>query len=263
MTEIEMRPDLSQAMTRGLNNQYHNNNIEYGLFRKPDFYVYIYSISGKTFEVRRPPQIPLLVLNACPEDKEYVKVAQIGDPFMQTDRNVDTGAVISHKHPATQIAQDILCPDARDMDSALPPDSQTVDLRQQGVFWSLNSPPTAEEVNKARKRLETYYRKRLERNVALEYTNPKELAERLGEDDHLAADYFGEEYSWHKQRVRKVTTAAKVPCSVCGNDIKPGVAFHKDSEGEYCILDWKRAYEAGRVTKKQVPDTHRWAGFVE
>src|ERR1700692_4928071 len=125
MTDIEMRPDLSRAMTRGLNDQYHNNNIEYGLFRTPDFYVYLYSISSKEFVVRRPPQIPMLTLKACPADKEYIEVAKFGDPFLQTDRNVDTGAVIAHKHPAKQIAQDIVCPEAADMDSAIRPDANT------------------------------------------------------------------------------------------------------------------------------------------
>lgn len=262
MTEIEMRPDVSEKMTRALNNQYHNNNIEYGLFRTPDFHVYIYSVSAKTFEVRRPPQIPLLILKACPPGVDYIEVAKIPDPFVQSDRHPDNGTVIGHKHPARQIAQDIVCPAAADMDSALPPDAYTVDLRDQGVFWSMNNPPLESEWNKATKRLETYYRKRLERNVALEYSNPKELAERIGEDDHLAADFFGEEYSWHKARVRKVTPAAKVACPVCGDDIKAGVAFHRDSEGEYCILDWKRAYDAGRVTKKQVPEDKRWEGFT-
>lgn len=259
MSEIEMRPDVSRKMTQALNDTYNNNNIEYGLFRQPDFYVYIYSVSRKSFEVRRPPQIPLLVLKACPADQEYVEVAKIEDPFKQTDRNVDTGRVITHSHPGKQIAQDIVCPDAVNMDSALPPGANTVDLRAQGVFWSLNNPPTEQEVAAAHKRVETYYLSLLERATALEYTNPKELQERLNEDYHLAADYFDEEYSWHKKRVKKVAAVKLVPCSVCGEDIKPGVAFHKDDAGDYCILDWKRAYEAGRVTLKQVPENKRWA----
>jgi len=263
MADIEMRPDLSSAMTRGQNDKYHNNNIEYGLFRKPDFFVYIYSISSKEFVVRRPPQVPMLIIKPCPADKDYIEVAKFADPFMQTDRNVDTGSVIAHKHPATQIVQDIVCPDAADMDSALAVGTMSsgTDLRAQGIFWSLNNPPTAAEVAKARGRLEKYYRSLLERATALEYTNPKELTERLNEDYHLAADYFGEEYSWHKQRVRKVVAATKVPCPICGDDIRPGVAFHRDREGDYCILDWKKAYEAGRVTKKQVPEDKQWEGF--
>jgi hypothetical protein len=263
MSDVTYNPDLSQSATQGLNNANLNNNIDPGIFRKPDLFVYIYSTSQKEFQVARPPHIPRLILKACPADQDYILAAKLAHPFEQSDRDVDTGEVRMRFHDARKIAQDILCPDAPDMDAAISPSSTSSgnDLRIYGLFWSLNNPPTAEEIKKANGRREKYYRMLLERATSLEYTNPKELAERLNEDYHLAADYFGEEYSWHKQRVRKVVTVPKVPCSVCGEDIKPGVAFHKDSEGEYCILDWKRAYEAGRVTKKQVPESKRWEGF--
>jgi len=261
MSEITIRPDLSTAYTQGLNNSYLNNHIDPGAFRKPEFTVWIYSISSKEFERRLPPHVPRLTLKACPPTHEYVLVAKLSHPFEQADRDVDSGEVRIRFHDARKVAQDIVCPDAPDMDSPISLESRSsgTDLRSQGIFWSLNNPPTAEEIKKARGRVEGYYRSLLERATALEYSNPKELAERLNEDYHLAADYFGEEYSWHKVRVKKA--ASKVPCSVCGEDIKAGVAFHKDEQGDYCILDWQRAYEAGRVTLKQVPENKRWADF--
>lgn len=266
MSDIEMRPDVSQKMTQAINNKYHNNNISYGLFQKPEFFVFIYSVSNKTFEIRRPPQIPLLVLKACPADKDYIQVAKLADPFLQTDRNVDTGMVVTFSHPAAQIAQDIVCPDAPNMDAAVSPGSASsgTDLRAQGIFWSLNNPPTPEEVAKANKRVETYYLDLLERAKVLEYQNPKELMERINEDYHLAADYAAAnfegdwDFSWHRTKVRKVKSTGKVDCPYCGEQIKPGVAFHKGEDGDLCILDWKRAYEAGKVTLKQVPDEKRW-----
>jgi hypothetical protein len=263
MSDITMRPDLSKPMTQGLNNSYLNNNIDPGAFRKPDYFVYIYSVSQKEHIRRIPPMIPQLVLKACPADQDYIQVARLAEPYEQADRDVDTGEVRMRFHNAMKIAQDIVCPDAPDIDSpvAVGTMSSGTDYRAQGFFWSLNNPPLEWEVKKAHKRVETYYRGRLERNVALEYTNPKELAERLCEDDHLAADYFGEEYSWHKQRVRKVNAPAKIECSFCGDEIKPGVAFHKGDDGELCILDWRRAHAAGKVTKKQVPEDKRWEGF--
>jgi len=263
MPDIEMRPDLSQAMTQSLNNKTLNNNIDPGAFRKPDFHVYIYNVANRPFERRLPPQIPLLNLKACPEGKKYVEVLRLSHPFEQADRNIDTGEVLMRYHDARKIAQDIVCCGAANMDAACPEAiASGVDYRAKGLFWSLNNPPTDEEVKKANKRVEDFFRARLERNVALEYSNPKELQDRLGEDDHLAADYFGEEYSWHKQRVKKVTAAPKVECPYCGDQIKPGVAFHKGEDGELCILDWKRAYEAGKVTLKQVPEAKQWEGYV-
>lgn len=241
----------SKAATQSINNSLLVNNFDPGAFREPKFFVYIYSVSPKAFEVRRPPMIPLLNFKACPEGQDYVLVAKMPDLFEQNDRDIDSGEIRIRSHNGTKVALDMLCPYAVDMDSALPPNTYTVDLRAQGVFLSATNPPSAEDVSKARKRLEKYYRGLLEKATALEYTNPKELSETLNEDYHLAADYFGEEYSWHRKRVKK---ASKVPCPNCGDDIKAGVAFHKDSDGEYCILDWKRAFEAGRVSKKQYDD---------
>jgi hypothetical protein len=146
------------------------------------------------------------------------------------------------------------------MDSALPPDSYAIgtDLRAQGVFWTRNNPPTEAEVAKAHKRIEKYYRGLLEKATALEYSNPKELAERLqNEDYHLAADYFGEEFSWHKKRVKKVAPVVKSECPNCGNEIKRGIAFHFDPDTGLCVLDWKRAYEAGKVKLEDVPESKR------
>lgn len=256
MNDITMRPDLSKPMTQGLNNSYLNNNVAPGSFRKPDYFVYIYNVSSREYERCLPPMIPRLTLKACPADQEYVLCTKLAEPYEQADRDVDTGEVRMRFHNAQKVAQDIVCPDAATMDAAISPDSRSsgMDYRNKGVFWSLHNPPLAEEVAKANKRVETYFRGRLERNVALEYTNPKELAERICEDDHLAADYFGEEYSWHKQRVRKVTAPAKAECPYCGDPIKPGVAFHKAEDGELCILDWSRAFAAGKVTKKQYED---------
>lgn len=255
--EITMRPDVSEKMTQALNETMLNNNIDPGAFRTPKYFVYLYSISQEEFERRMPPHLPRLTLKACPPDVEYVQVAKLAEPFEQADRDIDTGEVRIRFHNAQKVAQDIVCPDAPNMDAAVPPEvmSSGTDLRAKGLFWSLNNPPTAEEVKKARTRLENYYRSLLERATALEYTNPKELLERLNKDYHLAADYFGEEYTWHKQRVKKV---GKVECPYCGDPIKAGVAFHKGSDGDLCILDWKRAYEAGKVTLKQVPDDKRW-----
>ena len=263
MQDITMRPDLAEKFTRGLNDRALNNNIDPGAFRKPDYYVYIYSIASKKLERRIPPMIPCLILKACPADQDYIEVAKLEHPYQQADRDVDNGEVRIRFHDARKVAQDIVCPDAVDMDSAISVESTSSgnDYRAQGVFWSLNNPPTAEEVKKARQRVEKYYRALLERAQTLEYTNPKELNERLNEDYHLAADYFGEEYSWHKIRTRKAPTAAKVECPFCGESIKSGVAFHKGEDGDLCILDWKRAYEAGKVTLKQIPEVKRWEGF--
>jgi hypothetical protein len=126
------------------------------------------------------------------------------------------------------------------------------DYGKLGVFWSLNDPPTDEEVAKAIRRKETFYRKRLDQARALEASDPKSLYAFLTPTDHVAADYFGEEFTWHKVSVRPVS------CPNCGESIKAVAAYHRNVDGVICVIDWKRTVEAGVKKMKDVPESKRW-----
>ncbi len=129
---------------------------------------------------------------------------------------------------------------------------------QQGLFWSKNDPPTEQELKEAELRLEKFYRGLLEKATATETAAPNQLPDLINDHYRLAADYFGEEYSWHKKRIVKKSETAKEQCPNCGGEIKTGVAFHFDPESGICVIDWKRAYNAGKVKKEDVPDDFQW-----
>lgn len=230
-----------------------------GAFRKPDYQVYLYSVSKKKFEIKIPPHVPLTVLKACPEDQEYVLVHTLSHPVQQVDKDIDTGEPRMRYHDAMKVAQDIVCPNAPDMDGAIAPDAYAIntDLRAQGVFYSRNNPPTEAEVKKAHQRLEKHYRGLIEKASALEYSNPKELAEFINEDCRLAADYFDESPTWYKKPTKKKVEAAKGECPNCGESIKSGLAYHF-VEGVACVIDWKRAVAAGVKMKADVPEGQEW-----
>jgi hypothetical protein len=255
--EITHRPDLSAAQTASANRSV---NGFYGTISEPKYFVHIYNIAPKEFPISRT-LFPRFTARACPAGERYIKVTSIRHPFPELDHESDdTSQIRIREHIAERVAQDICNPENTTLDQNLiVQNSFNIDgnLNLQGLFWSRNNPPTEAELKDAEKRLETYYRGLLSMATALERTNEKELYERKTPDWHDAADYFGVETSWHQKQTRKVEVA-KHSCPNCGDDIKAGAAFHRDSEGDLCILDWQRAYEAGRVTKEQVPESKIW-----
>jgi hypothetical protein len=127
-------------------------------------------------------------------------------------------------------------------------------LTRQGVFASMNAEPTEEELTKAEKRREAYYRFRLAEADGLERSNPRGLQHILMEDHKMAAEFFGVETNWHR------IPSAKVDCPNCGQKIPANVAFHYDN-GRICVLDWEKSWLAGAVKKDDVPEPKRWDGF--
>jgi len=246
----------SAALAGSENSKNFSSHVDPNLLRKPEYFVYLYSVSGREFTVELPPHIRRLIIRACPAGQPWTLVTKLAHPFQQPD-NDDNGNLIARSHDARRVAMDICNPSNTSLDQDLRLDPKFVlaygnNLTQQGVFWSLNYPPTEEEVKKAVARKETYYRGLLEKARTLELANPKELEFELNMDYHMAADYFGVETNWHKRVERPAF------CPNCGEGIKTGVAFHKHPDGFLCVIDWKRTVEAGVKSKDDVPDHLRW-----
>lgn len=227
-----------------------NGAFDANLYRKPDYYVYLYTISEREFVIAQPPLVPRLIVPACPKDKKYFMFARVPHPFNQVDREAAIGDFIVRGHVAEQVAMSLVNPNNLSLDQdAVPPEKSVlgfgVDLNAQGVFWSKNNPPTDAEVKAANLRRERYYRGILERARALQIANPKELEFSITQDWHMAAEYFGVETPWHSKMVRAVD------CPNCGETVKPGQAYHQNSMGIICIIDPVRAKAAG----VKVPET--------
>jgi len=214
--------------------------------RKPDYFVYIFTVSKRAFLIRQPTLFPRLSVPACSSDEHYKLVAKIPHPFQELDiTDGGAGQIINRGHDARQVAMSLVNPNnlTLDQDAAVAPGSVTGignNLSVQGVFWTLNEVPTEEELVKAEKRREVYYRSLLNKARALEVSNPKGLEDELNQDYRMAADYFGEEFSWHKRHTARAT------CPNCGESITPGIAYHKNKELDMlCIIDRARAEAAG------------------
>jgi len=248
------------------------NEREYGpdyvdplQFRRPESYVYVWSVvdqrpAGSKLHRRFPPLLAHLEIPELNPDEgaKYKLVIRLSNPMNQFCMR-ENGERYIDSHDARRLAQDICNPDNLTLNQDIKLDPSRIysignDYGRLGVFWSLAPKPTDEELRKAIARKEEYYRARLMEARKLEMTNPKALFEYLGIIDHVAADYFQEEYTWHRTPQRPVF------CPNCGETIKPGAAFHSSPAlgGLLCIIDWKKAIVAGVKRHEDVPEEARW-----
>lgn len=261
----------SRDMMQGEADKYTSPFLDPNVYRQPDYFVYVYSVvdprpDGHKLVRHLPPLIPRLEIRECPENDKWVLVTTIPHPINQQEVNVNNGERTATFHRAERAAMDIVNPsnrsldqDAKDQIGALSAIGDN--YGNLGVFWSRNYPPTEAEVKKAVARKEAFYRARAQQADNLQVSNPKALQEWLTPTDHVAADYlnkhFGMAFVWHQTPQRLVS------CPNCGEHIKSlDLAFHPSAAfgGKACILDWKKAVDAGVVTKADVPESKRWWG---
>ena len=266
ITGLSIREDFSfnersQAMSAAENQRFISPFLDPELTRKPEYLVYVYSVVDPRPEqyhlVRNiPPLIRNLRINELKPGERFTLVTTLAHPVNQPD--VDTNDQrINRAHNAQKVAQSIVNPEnvTLNQDAHIAPDKSFTegnDYGKLGVFWSLNNPPTDEELNKAIRRKEAFYRMRLDQACALEASDPKSLYAFLTPTDHVAADYFGEEFSWHKVSQRSAT------CPNCGETMRAGAAYHRNVDGILCVIDWKRCVEAGVKKRADVPEEKRW-----
>ncbi len=242
---------LSDSMTKGNNRSFNFNLQDYLYSRKPDYWVYLYNISEQSFDVFRPPLFANVHIPGRKRGEEYATAARLPSPLLAPQGSVDSDELSTNLMDTRRVAMDMVNPDnlSLDQDTVIAkPSNIGNNLSVKGVFWSLNNPPTEEELKAATRRMENYYNKVLEKMKALETSNPKELLEHLGPEAHTAADYFGIETSWHGKRSRPMD------CPQCGDRVKAGIAFHRTEEGAICVLDWVRTVKAGVKTRAQAFD---------
>ena len=226
--------------------------------RKPDYLIYVYTISKRRFEVRRPPSFPSIVFEPCGEDEEYrlakVFPSPVNESVWMEDRTFMVGV------DGDFFVRGVLNPGGvwgERKDSAVNAqtawyDGGTADLTRRGLFMSHSMPPKPEELQACRTRMEAHFRSLLQNGDELDRNNRRR---EIGPEHHAAAEYFSYKANWH------YTQTAPTPCPNCGELVRPGLAYHMNAMNQACILDWKRAVAAGVKKAEEVPANQRWEGL--
>ena len=263
---VTARPDLSMAQNRAHNIDFNFNANEYLLSRPQDFWVYIFSISERTYDIYRPPVIKQMVLIGKAPKAKYALCARFPHPMNVPDASVDSSELGIKQMDARRFCQDICNPDniGFDQNSVInAPTSIGNDLNAKGVFWVTEKECTfAEEDTKhlypipptrlledAKRRMEKYYRSLTEKATTVHSSKPSDLADFLTPEHFAAAEYleenFGMRFPWHQKMSRLEE------CALCGEHTKVGVAFHRMEDGGICVRDWAKAVKAGARTRAQ------------
>jgi len=226
--------------------------------RKPDYWVHVYNISHREFHVTRPPHCPNIRIPACPDDEPYILAIKFPNITHLKDIRAESGETDLIPQYGERMAMDIINPSNLGVDMwAQPPadqawlDGGSDDLSRRGVFWTINNPPTREELTKAKQRMEQHYHALIERANQISQ-DPQAPKNEISPEMHKAADYFQISPGWHSH------LATPEFCENCGEQIRPGVAFHMNqSIGMLCIRSWEKAVNAGVKKLEDVPASHR------
>lgn len=226
--------------------------LDANIRRKPEYYVYIYNVSTMEQRVARPWAHPELIIPACEPDQPYSQPAVLPDIVQDRIDRIGSWDIGIRGVDGKFLAQDALHPDLmggdwksyRRIGSANAANLGT-DLYALGCWWSLNNPPTEEEVDTARERLADTYRREIQAANALQMQGK---AEEITPMMHRAADFFDLQLSWHTE------LAAKQVCPGCGEKVAVGMVRHMPKDKCGYVFDWNRAIRAGMATKKEADE---------
>lgn len=254
--ELTQHVGQSAAMAHNLVPKLVDFRQDPNLNRAPDYELHVFNISRRSYQVRRPPNFPLVTFAACPPDKPYIEVARVPNIVNSRWVDSDSGEVRSRGEMGERFVTDLLNPSNVGIDiwgdvvaelSWI--DGGSDDLTRRGVFWTRNAVPTAEELARSKEKMEKHYKALLLQADELVRAGQTAL---LNPEHHYAADYFKAKASWH--------TVVDIPnlCPACGENIPEGAAFHRNLLGSTCVIDWKRTVAAGVKTPAEVPPELRW-----
>lgn len=221
-------------------------------------HIHIYSVARRDFNKKHVYYSG--TFKGCHNGERYVKCYSVPDPPQQLAPDAERGGHRVEVEPRDEagyrVAIDILNPNNPSTDPYWRPNAlqsavfgigQDVDLIRFGLFPSLNDPPTEQELLKAEAVRDETYEKLVSEAFEESASNPQHFRKWLRDhpDIGTAMTATGTQADWFK------ATEIKMSCPNCGDSVKANIAFHKSSAGVLCIIDKKRAAEAG-VTKTAV-----------
>jgi hypothetical protein len=222
--------------------------------REAGYVIYLYNILDREYLIQQPPLFPGFFIPACPKGKEFVYT--LLPPFVKEAYNkIGTTEYFYKNVDGRKAAMSLVNPSAfpgTDWKNQIvtwdSPDQFGNNLNAFGVFWSLTRP---EETDKLKGEIKIF-RERVHRTMD-ELTKQAAAAAAAGDLKsivplmHFAMDYLGKQAHWH------MPTHHMITCPNCGDPVQEGIAYHRNSMGERCVIDFER-YAAHIKKQRQVDE---------
>lgn len=251
-----MAAKQTRAIAAAAAKQNGENNSQFSITASDEpltqpYFVYIYNILDREWVVNQPPFFPKLVIPRCPKGK-LASWNKIGAWLLEAHNKVGTYETFYKKVDGRKVASSLLNP------SCLPNTSWEAqlatwtaadgmiemygnNLNLYGVFWSLTAPDNVEKLSEEVK----VFRERANKTLQDLITQAELFAAQndlkmISPLMHFAMDYFGKTAAWHMSAVHKIN------CPNCGDLVVDGIAYHRNSFGEKCVIDMGKYKELMR-----------------
>jgi hypothetical protein len=207
----------------------------------PGYVIYVYNILNREWLVEQPPLFPGVRIPACQPGQKFaytVFPAFVKEPYNKPQ----TTEMYYKKVDGRKCVTSLLNPSAfpgTNWDSQLQfwdsGDQFGNNLNEFGVFWSLTTPDEEEQLDKEI----ALFRQRVQKTMNALVRRGEELAaagdlRSISPLHHFAMDYLGKSAPWH------MTAHHMITCPNCGDPVREGIAYHRNSFGEKCIVDEDR-----------------------
>jgi hypothetical protein len=209
-------------------------------------FLYIYNVLNREHVVEQPPLFPHVIIPACPEGEMFAVTLM---PRFVNERYEIVGSLpvdyrikkVDGRRCATSLLNPAAFPGTEftsQLQQWRPADGQQDqignNLNVVGVFWSLTHPDSP-ELEKEIKLFRDLAQKTMEdlvkqAQMVAATGHPENVTPMM----HFAMDYLKRTAPWH------IGHKAMIDCPNCGEAINAGLAYHRNSFGERCIIDAER-----------------------
>ena len=220
--------------------------------REAGYVIYLYNILDREYLVQQPPLFPGFFIPACPRGKDFVYT--LLPPFVKEAYNkIGTTEYFYKKVDGRKAAMSLVNPSAypgiewrNQVTTWDSPDQFGNNLNAFGVWWSLTRPDETEklkgEIKIFRERVHKTMNELIKQAEGAAAANDLKSVTPLM---HFAMDYLGKQAHWH------MPTHHMINCPNCGEPVQEGIAYHRNSMGERCVIDIER-YKQHLIRQREV-----------
>lgn len=209
--------------------------------KEAGYVIYVYNILNKEHTVSQPPIFPGVIIPPCKPHEKFsftVLPAYVKEPYFKPGTTEMYYKNVDGRKAATSLLNPSAFP-GTNWNSQIQKwetgDQYGNNLNAYGVWWSLTMPDETEKLEKEIKIFKERVHATMDELVRKgeEFSAAGDLRA-ITPWMHFAMDYLGKQAPWH------MATHHMISCPNCGDPVKEGIAYHRNSFGERCIVNAQR-----------------------